>query len=316
MNYLRKRFNTYHCLFFVFSYLALQLAFSSGASLQRQFNLERGILAVENRVSLDLAHLSLPNPELNMAGNAGQVRHYLHKLNDAIAAQSLPLTVNSLQTVTADVDHNAQTHIVRQLSAPEQTVNLGLIVQEPSWLSELSGYPLLLAALLLMLVRPYLKRKPQALSEPLARAHSMTQMNLILDLANKELGLTHSNKRVPLANKPLCFYAALLGYCQQHPGTRLCQHQLLPTDLLELADKYFLRLVDLGHTIRKRPDFNANLEKMLSEIRAALDELLNDYPELKTLYYPPKALGEGSRSRMHNFALMNLQDNRWEIVGK
>ena len=139
-------------------------------------------------------------------------------------------------------------------------------------------------------------------------------LTLTLDLTNKALAL--GNKQVPLANKPLCFYAALLNYCQQHPEVRLCQHYQLPDALLELADKYFLRLVELGHTIRKRPDFNANLEKMLSEIRAALDELLSEYPDLKPLYSPPKATGEGSRSRMHNFALTHLQPQRWDITGK
>ncbi len=166
--------------------------------------------------------------------------------------------------------------------------------------------------MLLILIRPYLKRKPL----PVAESHpsAITPITLTLDLTNKALVL--SDKQVPLANKPLCFYAALLNYCQQNPEVRLCQHHLLPDALLELADKYFLRLVELGHTVRKRPDFNANLEMMLSEIRAALDELLSEYPHLKPLYYPPKATGEGSRSRMHNFALTHLQPQRWDITGK
>lgn len=312
MYYLRKHFTRYHWLFFVFSYVVLQVAFSSGASLQRQFNIERGILAVENRISLDLAHLSLPNPELNMAGNASQVLHYLQELNEAIAAQSLPVSIHSLQTVVADTHTSPKQEIVRQLIAPEQTINLSLHVEEPGWLSGLSGYPLLLAGLLLILIRPYLKRKPVPVTEH--HTGAIIPLTLTLDLTNKALAL--GNKQVPLANKPLCFYAALLNYCQQHPEVRLCQHHQLPDALLELADKYFLRLVELGHTIRKRPDFNANLEKMLSEIRAALDELLSEYPDLKPLYYPPKATGEGSRSRMHNFALTHLQPQRWDITGK
>ena len=300
-------------VFFCFSYIALQIAFSCGASLQRHFNLERGMLAVENRISLDLAHLSLPNPNLNMAGNAQQVKNYLQQLNAVIAEQDLPLRISSLQSVAADNSPVNGAVVIRQLRAPEQTVELGLTIQEPSLLQGFSLYPLLLSAILLLLIRPYLKHKTLSAG---TSATPVAVANLLLDLHKKELALTAHGARVPLANKPLCFYAALLTYCQRHPDARLSQHQQLPNELLELADKYFLRLIDLGHTIRKRPDFNANLEKMLSEIRAALDELFSDTPTLKPLYYPPKATGEGSRSKMHNFALRQLQDNAWAINGK
>jgi hypothetical protein len=90
----------------------------------------------------------------------------------------------------------------------------------------------------------------------------------------------------------------------------------VPEELQELANKYFYRLVELGHTIRKRPNFNNSLEKTLSEIRAALDDVLNDCPELKELYYPPKAFGEGSRSRMHSYGLVNVSQGNIEIIGK
>lgn len=328
MTYWRKNLNVYQCLFFVFSYLTLQLAFSAGASLQQQFNLERGILAVENRVSLDLAHLLLPNPELNAAGNVHQVRDYLHKLNDAIAQQALPVMVTSLQSVETGLEHSYDEEVLRQLSTPEQTVSLRLNLRESSWFAGLSGYPLLLAGMLVLLLRPYLKRKAVG-GSPGVNASGRVQKdrqnlqslqtpvsNLVLDLSCKELMLTNTDKRVALANKPLCFYAALLDYCQDHPQVRLSQHQLLPAELVELADKYFLRLVALGHTIRKRPDFNNNLEKNLSEIRAALDELFTAVPELKDFYYPPKARGEGSRSKKHSFALVYLQKHCWEITGK
>lgn len=332
MKFLRENTNVYQFLFFLFTYVPLQLAFSSGASLQQKFNLERGILAVENRVSLDLAHLLLPNPELNVAGNVHQVRDYLHKLNDAIAQQALPVVVASLQDVEADLEHSYSGEVLRQLSAPEQIVRLRLNVREPSWSSRLSGYPLLLAAILLLLLRPYLKSKSVGANSglgALARVQNNSQhihqvnaqiqtpaRDLVLDLSRKELSLTNTEKCVALANKPLCFYAALLDYCQQHPQVRLCQHKLLPEELVELADKYFLRLVALGHTIRKRPDFNNNLEKNLSEIRAALDELFTAAPELKDFYYPPKARGEGSRSKTHSFALTQLPKESWQITGK
>lgn len=315
MSYLRKQFNTYHYLFFVGCYLVLQLAFSFGASLQQESNLERGMHAVENRISLDLAHLSLPNPAMNVAGNPGQVREYLDKLNVVIAKQSLPLRVSSLQQVTSADELPATAETIRHLSAPEQTISLGFSVEKPSLLSRLSGYPFVLACLLLFFVRPYLKRKLVSVKSG-TLVMASTHIGLLLDLEQKTIAIGGTQQRVELANKPLCFYLALLTYCKKNPEVRLCQHMQLPQELLQIADKYFFRLVDLGHTVRKRPDFNSNIEKMLSEIRCVLDELFEGYPNEKSMYYPPKASGEGSRSKMHNFALCRLQDAEWEVKGK
>jgi len=315
MSYIRKQFNIYHYLFFVGCYLVLQVAFSSGASLQQEFNLERGMHAVENRISLDLAHLSLPNPAMNVAGNPEQVREYLGKLNTVIAKESLPLRVSSLQQVTSADDMPRSAETIRQLAAPEQIISLGFAVEKPSLLSRLSGYPLLLAGLLLFFVRPYLKRKLVS-TKSVALVAAPSQVDLLLDLEHKTIAINDSKARVELANKPLCFYLALLTYCKKNPDVRLCPHMQMPQELLQIADKYFFRLVDLGHTVRKRPDFNSNIEKMLSEIRCVLDELFESYPDQKAIYYPPKASGEGSRSKMHNFALCRLQTAEWDVKGK
>jgi hypothetical protein len=312
--------NIYHLLFFVCSVIALQFAFFMGASLQRDFNIERAMLAVENRVSLDLAYLSLPNPRLNVVGDQQQIHSYLQQLNAEIKRQNMPVQVLSLQGIDAPSslavnEDILRQHILRRIETIDQVVHLKLAHTETSVFAILSFYPLLLAALLVFLSSPYLTRKPLAVVKtPLAP--SVAPIALVLDFEHKYIGIHHSPQQVFLANKPLCFYAALLNYCQLHPEVRLCQHSLLPKELLDLADKYFLRLVELGHTIRKRPDFNANLEKMLSEIRAALDELLMDHPDSKTIFYPPKALGEGSRSKQHSFSLTQLSDAHWEIKGK
>jgi hypothetical protein len=319
---LKKTLNYYHLLLLVGGFCALQLAYFFGMSLQRDFNLERSILAVENRVSLDLPRLSLPNPSLNLAGNPAQVREYLQKLNALLIEQNLSVRVSSLQQFDAQsqldsASENSHAHrfIERQLQLPGQIISLKLAICQPTLWQSASIYPLLASILLVFLLSPYLQRK----SVPAAANFVATQtryVGLVLDLENKCIALRDTDYRVELANKPLCFYAALLNYCQQHPGVRLCQHAVLPDELLQLANQYFMRLVVLGHTIRKRPDFDANLEKMLSEIRAALDELFIDHPESKTLFYPPKALGEGSRSKMHNFALGRLGEAEWEIKGR
>ena len=84
---------------------------------------------------------------------------------------------------------------------------------------------------------------------------------------------------------------------------------------MTLANKSFGRLIELGHTKRKRPDFNANLDKTLSEIRAALDEVFADFPEEKDTFYPPRAQGEGSRSKQHSYALVSIKEDNIEIIG-
>lgn len=323
---LKKTLNYYHLLLFVGGFCALQLAYFFGMSLQRDFNLERSILAVENRVSLDLPRLSLPNPALNLAGNPAQVREYLQKLNSLLIEQNLSVRVSSLQQFDAQLlpDANVQvageqshSHVLveRQLQLPGQIISLKLGICQPTLWQSASVYPLLASLLLVFLLSPYLQRKPASGAENVVAIQARS-VGLVLDLENKCIAVRGTDYKVELANKPLCFYAALLNYCQQHPGVRLCQHAILPDELLTLANQYFMRLVVLGHTIRKRPDFDANLEKMLSEIRAALDELFVDHPESKTLFYPPKALGEGSRSKMHNFALSRLSEAEWEIKGR
>lgn len=318
----KKTLNYYHLLLLVGGFCALQLAYFFGMSLQRDFNLERSILAVENRVSLDLPRLSLPNPALNLAGNPAQVREYLQKLNALLIEQNLSVRVSSLQQFDAQsqldsVEEKKHAHrfIKRQLQLPGQIISLKLAICQPTLWQSASIYPLLASILLVFLLSPYLQRKPAPVATNVA-ASQTRHVGLVLDLENKCIAVRGTGYKVELANKPLCFYAALLNYCQQHPGVRLCQHAILPDELLTLANQYFMRLVVLGHTIRKRPDFDANLEKMLSEIRAALDELFIDHPESKTLFYPPKALGEGSRSKMHNFALSRLGEAEWEIKGK
>lgn len=326
-----KSINRYQIGCFFIFYLALQASYFFGLSLQQEFRIERHILAVENRISLDLPRLSLPNPLLNIAGNPAQIRDYLDRLNRLLEQQQTPVRVISLQQFAAGdisdaglmrASEQAHSHmqVERTLYVPGQTINLTMGVCQLTFWQTLSVFPVVASMLLGMLVFPFLRAKtPEEITgNEIVATENSAEKNaaLILDLENKCLRFGTAHVSVLLANKPLCFYAALLTYCQRHPGARLCQHAPLPEELLALANQYFLRLVALGHTIRKRPDFDMNLEKMLSEIRAALDELLLDHPHHKTFFYPPKALGEGSRSKVHNFALLHIAEAHWTIKGK
>lgn len=326
--------NRYHLGCFFVCYLALQASYFFGLSLQQEFRVERNILAVENRISLDLPRLSLPNPVLNLAGNPAQITDYLDRLNRLLVEQHTPVRVISLQqfnaggvadqgVMLASEQGHAHVQVERKLYLPGETINLTMGICQLTLWQSLSFYPLFTSVLLSLLFFPLLQFKTgpkKNSSDDATTMHAVgtTQKSaeLILDLENKCLRFDGSKTSVFLPNKPLCFYAALLTYCQQHPGAKLCQHAPLPENLLMLANQYFLRLIALGHTIRKRPDFDMNLEKTLSEIRAALDELLSENPESRSLFYPPKALGEGSRSKVHNFSLLNIEDAHWSIKGK
>jgi hypothetical protein len=138
---------------------------------------------------------------------------------------------------------------------------------------------------------------------------------LVINLKDKTISNGIDDKAITLQNKPLCFYTALVKYCIEHPDQPLQPHKDVPTELLALANKSFGRLIELGHTKRKRPDFNANLDKTLSEIRAALDDVFSGYVDEKETYYPPRAQGEGSRSKQHSYALPSIKDDDIEIIG-
>jgi hypothetical protein len=83
----------------------------------------------------------------------------------------------------------------------------------------------------------------------------------------------------------------MLSYCTQTESPQLFHNKQLPEDFIALANKYFSRLLELGHSRRKRPDFDNNIDKMLSEIRTALDEIMSSDAELKKRFFPAKSPG-------------------------
>ncbi|WP_440056675.1 hypothetical protein ACSLBF_17500 (plasmid) [Pseudoalteromonas sp. T1lg65] len=263
------------------------------------------------RVAMDLERLPIADPLFHYAGNQDQLEKYVQTLNMRLGEKNARVRVLAINSSTSESDHANR---VVTLSSAHQDFN---VVIDSNTRHQISIY--ILAVLAALGVLPIL-----AWANGGTRRSSKVEIierdepfKLVVDLYSKSIS-TSANKQNPvqLANKPLCFYLALVEFCDANPDTRLSQNKEMPEELLKIADKYFYRLIELGHTIRKRPNFSNSLEKTLSEIRAALDEVLLEYPEHKSTFYPPKAHGEGSRSKLHSYGIKEANLAALDIVGK
>ncbi|WP_213609582.1 hypothetical protein [Pseudoalteromonas sp.] len=278
------------------------------------------IIQIEKQIALDLPLLDLSNELLKHSGNKTALLNYVRKLNTYIEK-------SGIQVVTIAPQHEFNlslnpSEFIRKLTSNNGVVVIVLTLKQPYLTPSVMAIHFMLfvlSALLTYLINQTVitqidkKRVIHAELNPI----EPKSLTLTINLINKTLSSSFSpDQQVALANKPLCFYLALVEYCTNNPEIKLNHNKNVPEELIDLANKYFYRLVELGHTIRKRPNFNNSLEKTLSEIRAALDDVLNDCPEQKALYYPPKAFGEGSRSRMHSYGLANVSQGNIEIIGK
>ncbi|MBC3765379.1 hypothetical protein [Neptunicella marina] len=295
-------------------YAFFQLLFSTAAYFSYQHQIEIITGKVINRVALDLPLLQIANKPMKQVANKQAIIDYQQNINQQLESQKFPVRIAYIQGVDAPENKGFNGIISTQvLTTPYQKVELGLDGIPFPFISSLSFYPVIGSVLIMLVSLPLINRwkkehrqVPERIEEP----------KLIINLNNRTLTNSADGKSVQMSNKPFCFYVALLDYCSKSDDATLNHNKNLPPELLELASRNFYRLIELGHTIRKRPDFSSNLDKMLSEIRAALDEIYKDTPELKSPYYPPKAQGEGSRSKLHNYALEGIDANSLEFIGK
>ncbi|WP_064664251.1 hypothetical protein [Pseudoalteromonas sp. MQS005] len=303
-------------LFLVFS----SVFYISTMQKQQQVN-KLQIIQIEKRIALDLPLLDLSNELLKHSGNKAALLNYIQTLNTFIDSTGIEVVAITPQH-EFDASLKTYTEFIRELNSNNGVVFIVFSLRQPYFTGDvvaIYGMLFILSILLTYLIKlAYIKKSDE---KQVVHAESNTTeskpLTLIIDLKSKTLSSSVSlEHQVALANKPLCFYLALVEYCTNNPEIKLNHNKNVPEELIELANKYFYRLVELGHTVRKRPNFNNSLEKTLSEIRAALDDVLNDCPEQKGLYYPPKAFGEGSRSRMHSYGLANVGQGNIEIIGK
>ena len=314
-----NRFLWVICTIFLFLVFSSVFYFSTIQKQQQVNKLQ--IIQIEKQIALDLPLLDLSNELLKHSGNKAALLNYIQTLNTFIDSTGIQVVAITPQH-EFDTSLKTPTEFIRELNSNNGVVFIVLSLRQPYFSGDvvaIYGMLFIFSILLTYLIKlAYIKKSDE---KQVVHAESNTTeskpLTLIIDLKSKTLSSSVSlEHQVALANKPLCFYLALVEYCTNNPEIKLNHNKNVPDELIELANKYFYRLVELGHTVRKRPNFNNSLEKTLSEIRAALDDVLNDCPEQKELYYPPKAFGEGSRSRMHSYGLVNVSQGNIEIIGK
>lgn len=309
-----------HCtLVFIAIVVFSQLIFSLSQLMAFKHSLEHALSQIEIRVALDSAYLDLGDPSTQQTSNSISVQSYIDELNlyitDTLAIDNFSVDSISFeypqQTVPKPIiDLRANPHRV----LPTGNFDIHIKTTIPGLFESLKFNWIGLIFGILVVI--FIRRKVEAKVKRQERlANIVPSANLRIDLHQKVLINLATNESVSMQNKPLCFFTALVEYCIQHPNQDLLHHKDVPLELVTRANKAFGRLIELGHTKRKRPDFNANLEKTLSEIRAVLDMVFNANESCKERFYPPRAQGEGSRSKQHSYALTKIQSVHVEILG-
>ncbi|WP_338023330.1 hypothetical protein [Alteromonas genovensis] len=299
-------------------FLVLQTVAITGQLLSYQSTLQRAIDKVERRISLDSAFLDVGNQTLQTPVNSFAIWQYTTKLNKELSQRGYPILVKSIQGEEFKSEDITEVNFPKThttvLKNAEQRIDIEIVSKPTSHALYFSWTALLIALLVtpVFAINTRFTAKQRALRE---EALLPPIPKLIINLEDKTISNGVTDNVVILQNKPLCFYTALVKFCIENPEEPLPPHKDVPSELVALANKSFGRLIELGHTKRKRPDFNANLDKTLSEIRAALDEVFANFVTEKETYYPPRAQGEGSRSKQHSYALPKIALADIEIIG-
>nr|WP_246239911.1 hypothetical protein [Pseudoalteromonas caenipelagi] len=265
------------------------------------------------RVALDLEMLPIAEPLFNYSGDQQKVTKYIDEINDLLKASNSRVVL--LDISSAEPQQNSAVKDKLILEAAHKKTAITYRVNRAH---DAISYciPVLLAFVAWgMYLRAYtfnFQSKVALTTKPEAE-----KPKLVLDLNTKCIYLSSNQEQhIQLANKPLCFYIALVEFCDGNSEIVLNPNKDVPEELIAIANRYFERLTVLGHTVRKKPNFSNSLEKTLSEIRAALDEVFTEHPELKSKYYPPKAYGEGSRSKLHSYGLSNICFEDVHVIGR
>lgn len=296
-----------------------QVIFSISQLLAFKHTLGHALAQIETRIAIDSAYLDLGDPTTQQTSDSESVQNYINAINHYIS-NTLDIDDFSVISITFELSKETVPSSFMSLRVNPhrilQTDNFDIHIKTniPSVFETLkfNWFGLLLGIVVALFIARKLNAKVQRQKRI---AHLTPIANLRIDLNQKQLVNIATNESVSMQNKPLCFFTALIEFCIQHPDRDLLHHKDVPLELVSRANKTFGRLIELGHTKRKRPDFNANLEKTLSEIRAVLDMVFSNNDPCKQRFYPPRAQGEGSRSKQHSYALTQICRQHVEILG-
>lgn len=294
---------------FLVSLFFLHVVYSLSVMNVHEKYLEQVKTQVTKRVALDLPTIPLERDWINEVGNPEEVASYVASLNKYIETQEWPYSVK--QITNYQPNDNEYYEVLNTIGQ-----DVYVVFKENKELDWHGFTPLTLLLAIGFASLIYMRQNAKAAITIIPDEVINSPLLLTIDLKNKLLVNPKTNKTTELSNKPLCFYSALVDYCLANPDCKLSSNKQLPEEFLVLAQKYFYRLIELGHTIRKRPNFENNLDKTLSEIRAGLDDVLGSDIFAKEILIPPKAIGEGSRSKVHSFCLTKLKQEVIEITGK
>jgi hypothetical protein len=302
-------------------YALIQLAALTGHLAANYSSQLQAISEVKQRVSLDVASLDLGIENALSVANEQDVLRYIRGVNDYLDEHAFPVRIVSIDGIGDSSASNMHYDTrLEQLSTSNENIALLLGTQPIMKRFPISYMGVALALLFLAVTVKRGTNNALSLQSSDTSEKNKTENTtnaspvLVIDLQQKALYLDSLQSPVVLSNKPFCFYVALLRYCQTEATDELVHHQAIPEKLLGYADETFLRLIELGHTKRRQPDFSSNLDKTLSEIRAALDEVYEKHPLEKMVFYPPKAQGEGSRTKRHSYALEHLNPEQYTFV--
>ncbi|MBQ4860186.1 hypothetical protein J8L98_00595 [Pseudoalteromonas sp. MMG013] len=288
--------------------------FYRAQTIQIEQDINQHAAQIITRVALDINALPIADPFFSYSGNPNVVASYIEKINSRLGSQAARVSLKEI-SISKLPEHDST--VVKPLAAAHRTIYVSFDVDTQH---NKSAY--ILPFVLALLNSAFFGWVSTGVVRDKVRTtntnvESKIPKRLVVDLYTKTIMLNCAKEdAVKLANKPLCFYLALVEFCEAQPDVILNQNKDVPDELMVIADKYFDRLITLGHTIRKRPNFSSSLEKTLSEIRAALDEIMAEHSELKMKYYPPKAHGEGSRSKLHSYGLSDVLLEDIEVIGK
>ncbi|CAM4191907.1 hypothetical protein [Pseudoalteromonas byunsanensis] len=297
-------------LLFVFIFVCM---FSASQHTVIKHNSQLDVSKLATRIALDLDMLPIADPLFNYSGNEKKIAQYIASINEQLAASNSRVRLTSL-TSSSNIEQTSKGNVYSLNSAHRQVGFVYEVNTHISWLNYLLPIMMALSVWGVYLWAFVFNRKH---TKETSLVQEVEVPNLVIDLNTKYVSLsTDDQVQIQLANKPLCFYIALVEYCIANPDVLLNPNKDVPDELIAIANKYFERLTTLGHTVRKKPNFSNSLEKTLSEIRAALDELFSEFPELKAKYYPPKAYGEGSRSKLHSYGLIHIELEDIQVIGK